>query len=277
MASNLDLTMVRLEDIEAPLKRLKAKRDDFADAMAMLISTPGARSDNPMFFGGRRSGKAAVAAAMTQKGAWSASATYNVGDLVTMPNGQVRVMTNTGLKTVMPAPPPAIRGKEITGIWLDEFGDFDMATSAATLSQEAIDRLNELAGRMTEYFTKHKPTVSLLSPGTLTVTVPSKGFQKVNHIGGEDFTVSRAYVGSQKAGSRLIFVFKPSSASTYTEMEMNENDAQTQLDGFRAAANLAAGGDFIAELKEVRRIDSAAREADAVKEKFNDYAEFGAW
>lgn len=206
------------------------------------------------------------------------STTYNVGDLVTMPNGQVRVMTGTGLKTVAPAPPPGIRGKEITAIWIDEeFGDIDMAAKPEAVSSEAIARLNELAGRMTDYFKANKESVTLLSPGNLTVTIPGKGYSKANHIGGESFTFERAYVGSAKAGSRLIFVFKPTAASAYTEMEMTENEAQTQLDGFRAAANFAAGGDFVAELKEVRRVESAAREAETVKEKFAEYPEFGAW
>lgn len=212
------------------------------------------KHDDIVITGGRRAGKtagmvAAVAALMARPGAHSGDPEFQ-----------------------------KIRGHEISEIWIDEdFGDIDMAAKPEAVSTEAIARLNELAGRMTDYFKANKESVSLLSPGNLTVTIQGKGYSKANHIGGENFTFERAYVGSAKAGSRLIFVFKPVAASAYAEMEMTENEAQAQLDGFRAAANLAAGGDFVAELKEVRLVESKAREAETVKEKFAEYPEFGAW
>ena len=170
-----------------------------------------------------------------------------------------------------------LSGTDFTNVWIDELGDLGMAAKAEPVSQEAIDRLNELAGEMNEHLRSSVAKVTLLSPGNLTVTVAGKGYSKVNHIGGEEFTISRVYVGSAKAGSRLIFAFKPVAASSYSEMEMNENEALASIDGFRAVVDAAAGDDFVGQLKVIRQIDSKAREAEAVKDKFNDYPEFGAW
>lgn len=212
--------------------------DTFAEAMAHLVATPGARSDDKIFMSGRRAGKSFAMNVLKGR--------------------------------------DQIQGTSVDAIWIDEIGEI-MATNAAPMSQEVTDRLNDLAVRMTEYFQANKEQVTLLSPGSLTVTIPGKGYSKANHIGGEQFTIDRVRVGSAKAGSRLIFVFKPTAASSYSDMEMTENEAQTQLDGFRSAANFAAGGDFLGELKAIRRIDSIAREHEAAKEKVNDYPEFGAW
>jgi hypothetical protein len=170
-----------------------------------------------------------------------------------------------------------LSGTDFTNVWIDELGEIDMAANAEPMSQEAISRLNELAGEMSDYFRASVNKVTLLSPGNLTVTVAGKGYSKINHIGGEEFTIDRVYVGSAKAGSRLIFAFKPVAASQYTEMEMNENEALASLDRFRMAADSACGDDFVGQLKVIRHIDSKAREAEAVKDKFNDYPEFGAW
>lgn len=248
--------MTRLELPPGASDRFVLPKGKVSETLAALKSdwAPGVPRGNVVRAGGRQAGKtadfnAALAALMARPGARSSDPEFQ-----------------------------KIRGSGFDQIWIDEdFGDFDMAAKPEAVSTEAIARLNELAGRMTDYFKAHKETVSLLSPGNLTVTMPGKGYSKANHIGGENFTFRRAYVGSAKAGSRLIFVFKPMAASVYTEMEMTENEAQAQLDGFRAAANLAAGGDFVAELKEVRLVENKAREAETVKEKFAEYPEFGAW
>lgn len=159
---------------------------------------------------------------------------------------------------------------------LDPFDnpEFDMSNDAKTEMQQELEKL---AGCMTDYFKEQAEselTVSLLSPGQLTVNVPQKGYRKQNHIGGEDFIASSVYVGAQ---SKLIFKFKPVAAAQYTEMEMNEVDAAAALSGFRTLANLAAGGDFFAELRSIRNLASKAKQAQEVVEKAAVYADFGSW
>jgi len=179
-----------------------------------------------------------------------------------------------------------IRGQEITGIWLDElaeiedYEDFDMAKDNP-IHPEVHEALTKLAERMTAWFVEQKingsyddTKLSLLAPSMLTVNTPGKGYKKHNHIGGEEFYPQSVYVGKT---NRLIFVFKPVDAQPYSEMEMTENEAQTQLDKFRSVANMAAGGNFLGELKAIRELESKAREQEAMKDKFNEYAEFGSW
>lgn len=145
---------------------------------------------------------------------------------------------------------------------------------------EVHKALADLAERMTQWFQDHNETgakdtvLSLLAPATLTVQVAGKGYRKHSHIGGEEFIPQSVYVGKT---NRLIFVSKPVDAQPYSEMEMTENEAMTHLDKLRAVANMAAGGDFAGELKAIRELESKAREQEAMKDKFSEYADFGSW
>lgn len=170
-----------------------------------------------------------------------------------------------------------IRGISPDFMIFDELAttESDMAKQdVEALSAEAQQRLEKLAETMTQFFQESRHSVTLLSPGNLTVSIPGKGFSKVNHIGGEEFTAKRAYLGKR---NKLIFVFAPEAASAYTEMEMTEPDALQNLAGFKLLADQAAGTDFYAELQAVRRMESDVREAEQVKEKFDQYEAFGSW
>jgi len=137
--------------------------------------------------------------------------------------------------------------------------------------------LEKLSARITDHFKEQAEsdlTVSLMSPGMLTVNVQGKGYRKQNHIGGEDFIASSVYIGAQ---GKLIFKFKPVAAAQYIEMEMNEVDAAANLSGFRSLANIAAGGDFFAELRNIRALASRAKQAQEVVEKAAVYENFGSW
>lgn len=143
---------------------------------------------------------------------------------------------------------------------------------------EVQQALEKLAACMTASFEKDAntlPAVTLLSPSALTVSVPGKGYRKINHVGGEEFRPVRVTVG--KTG-KLIFVFKPLAAAVYAEMEMLEVDAQTQLEGFRQMANDACGsGNFVDAMRAIRQIETKAYEQEQVKEKAAVYEEFGSW
>lgn len=152
--------------------------------------------------------------------------------------------------------------------------EFNMSNEAQTEVTQALDAL---ATRMTDYITQQSESdlsTTLLSPGQLTVDVPGKGYRKQNHIGGEEFVVTSVRRG---AGGKLLFTFKPTAAAQYTKMEMNEIDAAANLDGFRATMNLAAGGDFFAEIRNIRALATKEKEAKEVVEKAAVYADFGSW
>ena len=142
---------------------------------------------------------------------------------------------------------------------------------------EVHARLVELTEAMNNYFKSKgeaEPTVTLLAPGSLTVDIPGKGYRKQNHIGGEEFIVDSVRLG---AGNKLIFIFKPTGATSYSTMEMNEVDAAASLQGFRAIANFAAAGDFFGELREIRALAGKAKQIKEAAEKINTYPEFGTW
>jgi hypothetical protein len=187
-------------------------------------------------------------------------------------------------------PRPEIRGTEASFVIMDECTDSlaftnedfrklyltDPMSKDDTLT-EVQQELDKLCERMTAYFAAAPDidiTTTLSGPGNLTVSVPGKGYRKRNHVGGEEFVAKSARRG---ASDKIIFVFKPASASEYTEMEMTEVDAAAQLNGGRALLNAAAGGDFFAELRNIRAIGQKQKQALEVVAKQATYPDFGSW
>lgn len=222
---------------------MASKRDDFLDAVGYLLATPGSRSSDPIF------------QARPAKGAGPGGVWDGVYGALALDREARQTMTP----------------EEFNRLYNVEF---NMSKEAQSGVSQALDAL---ATRMTDYFAEQSESdvsTTLLSPGQLTVEVPGKGYRKQNHIGGEEFVASTVRQG---AGGKLIFVFKPTAASQYTKMEMNEIDAAANMDGFRATMNLAAGGDFFAEIRSIRSLATKEKEAKEVVEKAAVYADFGSW
>ncbi|MFK3741034.1 hypothetical protein [Massilia sp. TN1-12] len=219
---------------------MASKRDDFLDAVGYLMATPGARSDDPIF-------TTPAEKVSGREVDWAILDEPYMRDLKKM------------------------RPEDFNRLYNVEF------TMNKEAHSEVSQALDALAARMSDYFaerTESEVSTTLLSPGQLTVEVPGKGYRRQNHIGGEEFVATSVRQG---AAGKLIFVFKPTAASQYTKMEMNEVDAAANLDGFRATMNLAAGGDFFAEIRSIRALATKEKEAKEVVEKAAVYADFGSW
>jgi hypothetical protein len=153
----------------------------------------------------------------------------------------------------------------------------DIMSKNPAVSKEAKAALEALADKMTQYFATIDSITNLTGPATLTVEQPGKGYRKKGHVGGEEFKFSSVRIGSEKAGARLIFVLTPEAAAEYKTVELTEDEASTHLLSFRQFADLAAGGDFIEKLREIRRMDTKVRDAEIAVEKMKDYQDFGSW
>lgn len=184
---------------------------------------------------------------------------------------------------------PPIGGLRIEQVWIDEIdaitNDHSISSFeeqymtkqiAEDLNAEVTMRLTKLAEGLTQYFKDVTTTVKLFAPTMLTVKVPGTGFKKVSHIGGEEFKIDSVYLGKK---SKLIFAFNPVDTVTYSQMEMEGDEALAALEHFRNGVDGAVGGDYVQEVSAIRRLEADAREAVATANKFNEYEDigFGSW
>lgn len=175
-----------------------------------------------------------------------------------------------------------IRGLRMDKVWLNEE---EMAATKESkmkeppLSEEAKRQLSALAEDMSEYFATHTGPdvrVALLSPANLTVT-SGVGYSKRNFVGGEEFNIAGVYVGSPKRGCKLIFKLRPNFAAEFQHVEIEHDKCFELLERFRGVVNAAAGGDFIACLRDVRGVDDRKRAEQEAQKSMADYGEFGTW
>lgn len=228
--------------IPTPSSPSKEPRLSFADAMAMLVSTPGLRSDNPVF------SSAGVASTM----------------------GELRDAVN---KVRM----DKLKAREITGVWIDEAEAIDGKVDEMDSSMKNIitDRLlNELADKFSKamFESDTVPVLSLTGPAPITV-VTKDGFKTMPHIGGESFTPSGVRCGKKRT---LIFTFKPAEAAAYREAELDLSRAEKNLSGFSDWL-VETYPNFWTEFDEANRADREVMEAKIVEAKKDEYQEFGSW
>lgn len=115
-------------------------------------------------------------------------------------------------------------------------------------------------------------TFGLKAPRSLTVTnYHDKPYAKKSHIGGEEFHMINARIGSR--GS-VIIVFKPAITEDYGHMEMPMSEALEHLAGF---ASLMDDLGVRAITREVATVKKQARDAKAIETHSKDYSEFGTW
>lgn len=174
-----------------------------------------------------------------------------------------------------------MRGMDMTGLILDELQEIEKETEMAKKDPEQTkaerEALENLAARLTEGFKREKVQTTLMAPATITVDIKGKGFRKAPHIGGESFTFDRVIVGAESKGSRLIFIVTPQQVSNYTEAHFTLNEGQELLERFRLCCNIALEGDFDEEMRKVRAVQFAAKEAEEAAAKFEEYPSFGSW
>lgn len=106
--------------------------------------------------------------------------------------------------------------------------EFKMEQTLTKTEEELA--LDALATRMTEAMKACTETFMLSSPIALTVRKANGAFSKMPHVGMEDFQPASAYIGKR---GKMIFVFKPVMVAEYVEMEMDEQQAFANLNGFK--------------------------------------------
>lgn len=171
----------------------------------------------------------------------------------------------------------SVRGRDFTMMVVDEFAEEDMAKTPQ-MSPEAIEALKALAESITVQLGAIPSNTTLLTPMSLTVHQQGRGFIKKNHTGGEEFTVTKCRVGSAAVGSRLLFELVPLGAEGYQYAEVMEGDLIAHFDQGRSLLDdVAPDGDYAVAVKAVRNIDSKARQAQEIKDKADDYPEYGSF
>lgn len=135
-----------------------------------------------------------------------------------------------------------------------------------------------MAMAINAYLSESEParalTCTLIGPATLTVLVPTKGFRKDAHIGGEGFRLESVYLGKKNS---LIGVFKLEAAATYQHMEMSLNKALTDLRGVDDILDAALAGGYKKEVARITQLSQDAMIAARAEEKSKDYDNFGTW
>jgi hypothetical protein len=137
--------------------------------------------------------------------------------------------------------------------------------------------LADLAADLTSHYMSFNPedlnSCTLLGPEQLTVEVEGRGYRKMAHMGGEDFTPLSAYVGKKR---KIIVVFKPVHADAYSTMEMTADEAVTNLSGFEALS-VTNEGDYRTRMRLIASKATKLKEREAVKDKSSDYDNFGSF
>lgn len=137
--------------------------------------------------------------------------------------------------------------------------------------------LADLAADLTAHYNSFDPeqlnSCTLLGPEQLTVEVTGRGYKKVAHMGGEDFIPNSAYVGKR---GKIIVVFRPVGAASYQTMEMAADDAVSNLSAFEALS-ITEGGDYKTRMKAISLKAVKLKEREAVKDKAEDYPDFGSF
>ena len=141
-------------------------------------------------------------------------------------------------------------------------------------SEEELE-LDLLAEDISRILGATTETFMLSSPVSLTVRRPNNTYSKVAHVGSEDFSPVRCYLGKR---SKLIFVFKPIMVCDYSEMEMDEASAKANLVGFKEFLKQFVG-DIEYKTGQVRAQIAAKKEAEKLADRHETYKDigFGSW
>ena len=138
---------------------------------------------------------------------------------------------------------------------------------------ESADPYEALAEMMTASFKADPCRFLLTQPVSLTVSLANGEFTKMSHIGGEEMTLVKSYVGKRKS---LIYVFKPTVAIDYEFAEISHNDAKKCFGkSFALYVNRHGAGRVDELVAEAKKAAATAREAKANESKVGTYAQIG--
>lgn len=147
-------------------------------------------------------------------------------------------------------------------------------------TKEAL-ALEALAGSITAYwggvdYELSEDKFALTGPTSLTILrAPSEthksGYGKKAHIGGEEFTGLKAYLGKR---GHIICCFKPVGVEDYVNMEMPLGDCFAQLTGFQR--HFVEQG-FSAQYQAIRDAKNAEKQAADLEQFSEKYADFGSF
>lgn len=167
-------------------------------------------------------------------------------------------------------------GKSADFIVFDEVQDIEEIMAKAEPTEEMKAELEKLAKEMQEYFQAKPTVVSLLAPAALTVLIPTKGYSKSSHIGGEEFVPDGVYLGKK---GKLIGTFKPKDAAPYKHMEMPIDDALSQLSNLFTICEDSCADGYQSRMSDIRNSAIKQREAEELVEKADVYRDigFGTW
>lgn len=135
--------------------------------------------------------------------------------------------------------------------------------------------LQELAEKMTSVMRNAQETFMLSAPVTLTVKKANGGYSKKAHMGMEDFQPVSAYVGKR---GKMIFVFKPVMVADYAEMEADEQQAFSNLGGFKEFIRENCGD--LTKLQSEIKVEMAKKaELEKLASRAEEYKDlgFGSW
>ncbi|MDR9847111.1 hypothetical protein [Herbaspirillum huttiense] len=116
------------------------------------------------------------------------------------------------------------------------------------------------------------PAVTLLSPAQLTAMLPNGEFRKINHIGGEEFSFLKCYMGKRR---QIIFCLKRESGAEYAHIELTDAEGVKVMEGWRAMTNILADGDFAGAVAKAGQVRKQHETAKAQAEHVNRYAQIG--
>lgn len=150
--------------------------------------------------------------------------------------------------------------------------EFKMEEPKKTEEELALDGL---AQEMTKVMQASTETFMLAAPITLTVRKSNGGYSKQAHMGMEDFQPVSAYLGKR---GKMIFVFKPVMVADYSEMEMDEQQAFANLNGFKDFMRENVG-DLQKMQSEVKQNMAKKAEEEKLASRAEEYKElgFGSW
>jgi hypothetical protein len=147
-------------------------------------------------------------------------------------------------------------------------------------TKEAL-ALEALANTITDYwggadYELSEDKFALTGPVSLTILrAPSEthksGFGKKAHIGGEEFTGAKAYLGKR---GQIICCFKPVGVEDYSQMEMPLGDCFAQLTGFQRHF---VEQDFSTQFQAIRDAKNAEKQAADLEQFSEKYADFGSF
>lgn len=145
-----------------------------------------------------------------------------------------------------------------------------------TAIPETIAALDELAQKVSKAMKESKETFMLSSPVFLTVKLHNGSYSKKAHVGMEDFKPVRAYIGKR---GKMIFTFQPVMVADYAEMEVDETQAFSNLNGFKEYLNQALGASFATLRAEIQTALSNEAEKEKLADRYDTYKDigFGSW